>query len=52
MSEVAPAVHEQSMPMEKHGIADRLAIAAEEIRHEFCSTRLGGIGAAVVGLNS
>ena len=40
------------MPMEQHGIADRLAIAAEEIRHEFCSARLGGIGAAVVGLKS
>ena len=38
--------------MEQHGITDRLAIAAKEIRHEFCRARLGGIGSAVVGLDS
>lgn len=51
VGEVPPAVYEQGMPMEQHDIANRFAIGAEEVCHEFGRTRLGGISAAVVGLD-
>ena len=51
VGEVALAVHEQRMPLEQHGIADRFAIAAEEVCHQFGRTGFCSIGAAVVGLD-